>query len=209
MSDANIPDWRLQGEIALNCNCKVFCPCVVSLGEHPPTEGRCFAWAGIHIDKGSWGDLSLDELNVAMLLDIPGRMSDGGWSAAAYIDDKASPEQAAALEKILSGAAKGTTGLFSLLVADFLGVKQVPITYEMDGKARRYVIPKILDGTVEPIAGSSPDDDVVIKNTQYWMAPDVTVSKATKAKFKDFGRVWDLTGRSAELAAIDWHGPSR
>lgn len=209
MSDANIPDWRLQGEIALNCNCKVFCPCVVSLGEHPPTEGRCFAWAGIHIDKGSWGDLALDELNVAMLLDIPGRMSDGGWSAAAYIDDKASPEQAAALEQILSGAAKGTTGLFSLLVSNFLGVKQVPITYELNGKARRYVIPKILDGTVEPIVGSNSEEDVVIKNTQYWMAPDVTVAKATKAKFKDFGRVWDLTGRSAELAAIDWSGPAR
>jgi hypothetical protein len=209
VTDANIPNWRLQGEIALNCNCKVFCPCVVSLGEHPPTEGRCFAWAGIHLDKGNWGDLALDGLNVALLLDIPGRMADGGWSAAAYIDDRASPKQAEGLEKILSGAAGGHTGLFSLLVSDFLGVKRVPITYEVDGKVRRIQIPKILDGTIEPIKGVNSDEDVVIRNTRYWMSPDVTVAQAGKSKFKDFGRVWNLTGRSAELAAIDWSGPGR
>lgn len=209
MADATIPNWRLQGEIALNCNCKLFCPCVISLGEHPPTEGRCFAWAGIHLDKGSWGDLSLDGLNVALLLDIPGKMSDGGWTAAAYIDDKASADQASALEQIMSGAAGGHTGLFSLLVKDFLGAKQVPITYEVDGKVRRVQIPKILDGSIEPIKGVSPDEDVVINNTHYWMAPEVIVAQAGKSKFKDFGRVWNLTGRSAELANIDWSGPGR
>ena len=32
---ATIPDWTLKGELILNCNCTVFCPCVVSLGKHP------------------------------------------------------------------------------------------------------------------------------------------------------------------------------
>ena len=30
-------DWAINGELALNCNCTVFCPCAVSLGDHPPT----------------------------------------------------------------------------------------------------------------------------------------------------------------------------
>ena len=33
--------WSLKGELILNCNCTVFCPCVISLGKHPPTEGYC------------------------------------------------------------------------------------------------------------------------------------------------------------------------
>jgi hypothetical protein len=43
--------WTLKGEMTLSCNCTVFCPCVLSLGEHPPTEGRCQTWAGA-IDEG-------------------------------------------------------------------------------------------------------------------------------------------------------------
>jgi len=33
--------WNLKGELILNCNCEVFCPCVVSLGKHAPTQGYC------------------------------------------------------------------------------------------------------------------------------------------------------------------------
>ena len=29
--------WSITGELILNCNCTVFCPCVASLGKHPPT----------------------------------------------------------------------------------------------------------------------------------------------------------------------------
>jgi hypothetical protein len=47
---------------------------------------------------------------------------------------------------------------------------------------------------------------LVITNTQYWMGPDVTVATGVKAKFRDFGRVWDLTGKSAEIVPIAWKG---
>ncbi len=41
--------WAVKGELILNCNCTIFCPCVVSLGKHAPTEGYCQAWAGVRI----------------------------------------------------------------------------------------------------------------------------------------------------------------
>ena len=43
-------DWAINGELALNCNCTVFCPCAVSLGDHPPTEGYCQTWLAVRID---------------------------------------------------------------------------------------------------------------------------------------------------------------
>ena len=52
-------NWSLKGEMVVNCNCTVFCPCVVSLGKHPPTEGYCQAWVGIRIDEGSYGETDL------------------------------------------------------------------------------------------------------------------------------------------------------
>ena len=52
-------NWKLKGDFVLSCNCTVFCPCVLSLGQHPPTEGYCQTWAGIRIDEGHYEDTDL------------------------------------------------------------------------------------------------------------------------------------------------------
>ncbi len=199
--------WKIKGELILSCSCDVFCPCVISLGNHPPTEGYCQGWAGIHIDKGNYGDAKLDGLNMGLLLDIPGKMGSGNWTAAGYVDERASDDAFEGLSRIISGDAKGTTGLFKILVSTFLGVKKVPIKFNKQGKGRIFEIPKTISGFIEPVEGSDPERDLVITNTKYWMGPDVTVSKATKSKVRDYGRVWNFDGRSAEYCAIDWSGP--
>jgi hypothetical protein len=200
-------DWKIKSELILNCNCDVFCPCVVSLGEHAPRQGYCHGWAGIEIQQGAYGDARLDGLNVGLLLDIPGRMGNGNWTAALYVYERASPAALAGLTAVLTGNAGGTTGLFKVLVSTFLGVKQVPVHFEREGKTRRFVIPNVVTGSIEPVAGKRPGEDVVITNSECWMGPDVTVSRSGKSKLRNFGRVWDLSGRSAEIVQIDWKGP--
>lgn len=199
--------WKIKGELILSCSCTVFCPCVISLGKHPPTEGYCQGWAGVHIDEGFFGDVKLDDLNFGILLDIPGEMGRGNWTAAGYIDERASDAAYEGLAKIIAGEARGTTGLFKLLVSNFLGVKRVPIKFEKQGKGRVFEIPKTISGYIEPVPGADPDRDLVVTNTGYWMGPDVTVSQATRSKVRDYGRVWNFDGRSAEYCAIDWSGP--
>jgi hypothetical protein len=199
--------WNIEGELILNCNCDVFCPCVVSLGKHAPTQGYCYGWAGVEIRKGHYADAKLDGLNVGLLLDIPGRLGSGNWTTALYVDERAMPEAVAGIGTIFSGSAGGPPGVLKLLVSTFLGTKQVPIQFEHDGKTRRFVIPNVVNGSVEPIPGSRAGEDVVIRNTEYWIGSDVTVARSVKSKLRDFGRVWDLTGRSAEIVQINWAGP--
>jgi hypothetical protein len=199
--------WNIKGELILNCNCEVFCPCVVSLGRHPPTQGKCHGWGGVQIVSGAYGEERLDGLNVGLLLDIPGRMTDGNWTAAVYIDDRAAPAAFEGLRAIFTGAAGGPSGLLRLLVGNFLGARQVPIRFEREGKVRRFTIPKVIEGTIEPIAGKDAGSDVVISNSEYWIGDSITVSRSVKSKLRDFGRVWDLSGRSAEIVPIDWRGP--
>lgn len=208
-SDRGSVHWGIRGELILNCNCTVFCPCVVSLGEHPPTEGICQAWAGIRIDSGHYGDESLSNLNVGMVLEIPGRMARGNWKAAAFIDERATHKAFHGLVQILSGSAKGTTGLFSMLVSEFLGAERSRVEFERVGKKRRLLVGKKIQGEVVPVAGSDPSRDIVVKNTKYWMGPDITVATATKGRVRAYGRVWDFDGRSAEICAINWRGPGR
>ena len=201
--------WELRGELILNCNCTVFCPCVVSLGKHPPTEGYCQAWAGVRIDEGRYGEVDLSGLNVGLLLEIPGLMARGNWKAAAFIDERASDAAYEALVNIFSGKARGTTGLFGMLVSEFLGAEAAPVTYETEGKTRRLTVGRKIQGEVAPVPGADPDADIVVRNTEYWMGPDITVATATKGRVRAFGRVWDFDGRSAEICAIDWRGPGR
>lgn len=199
--------WHVHGELVLNCNCTVFCPCVVSLGTHPPTEGTCKAWMAVRIDDGNYFGTDLSGLNVAMFLDIPGMMGEGNWKAAAYIDERADRAQFDALEKIFSGQAKGTTGLFRLLVSDFYGATREEVVIERQGNVRSVFVGKKVVGAVEPVEGAKPGEDLVVKNTKYWMGPDITVARAIKGKVRDFGRVWNLDGRSAEICQIEWSGP--
>jgi hypothetical protein len=204
---AAIEPWKIKGELILSCSCHVFCPCVISLGEHPPTEGHCQTWGGIKIDSGNYGEIDLSGIDIALMIEIPGLMSRGNWTVGAYIDEKADAYQLRALTKILSGRAKGTTFLFSILVGKFVGVYQEKVTYEIDGDIRRVKVPKMIDGEIQPIAGKRKGEPVVIQNSQYWIAPEIMVARANKSKFRAFGRNWDFKGRSAEICELDWSGP--
>lgn len=202
-----LPEWVIKGELILNCNCTVFCPCVISLGEHPPTEGYCMGWAGIRIDEGHYDGEDISGLNIGLLLEIPGKMGRGNWKAAAYIDERASDKAYEGLLRVFTGQARGTTGLFKVLVSEFLGAERAPVTYETEGKTRRLTVGRAIKGEIAPVPGSK-GEDIVVTNTEYWMGPDIMVAKASKGKVRAFGRVWDFDGRSAEICQIDWHGPS-
>jgi hypothetical protein len=199
--------WKIRGELILSCNCDVFCPCVISLGKADPSHGVCHTWWGLHIEQGNAGKQSLDGLNVAVLMDIPGPLAEGKWSVALYIDERANDAAREALTGILSGQAGGTTGWFSIMVAEFLGVKQVPIEFKQVGRGWSLKIPKIIDGSIEPVEGANGDGTTKVENTKYWMGSSVTVCRSTRSRFRDWGRNWELSGGSAEYAQVEWQGP--
>ena len=196
--------WHIKGELALSCNCTIFCPCVLSLGQHAPTEGYCQTWAAVRIDDGRFGEVDLSGLNFGFMADIPGRLARGNWTMALFVDDKASAQVVKALTWIMTGRAGGSTGLLKILGGSFLGVRQIPITYDMAGETRVIKMEKIVDGAITPVKGKDKGN-VMIRNSEYWIGPDVTVARADKSRFRLFGRNWNFEGRSAELCMIDWN----
>jgi hypothetical protein len=129
-------DWAIRGELFLNCSCTVFCPCVVSLGKHPPTDGTCKAWMAIAIDEGHYEGEDLSGINVGLMVEIPGKMAEGDWKVAAYIDESASGKAYNGLLQILSGAAGGTTGLFTLLVSEIISAEREKVEIVREGRKR-------------------------------------------------------------------------
>jgi len=199
--------WTIGGEFLVSCNCDVFCPCVLSLGKARPTQGDCFSWFGFHIEDGTSGATPLAGLNLGLLLEVPGPMEQGNWTLGLYVDERASDAAAAALGDIFTGRAGGPIAWWSIMIAEQLATRRVPITFAREGRGWRMTIPKIVDGLVEPIAAAGGDGLVRITNSRYWMAPDVVVAAGTKSRVRDWGRNWDLSGKSAEYSRFRWSGP--
>ena len=130
--------WRLSGDYFENCNCDVVCPCLVSPAAPltaRPSQGVCDVALVFHIDKGSYDQVSLDGLNVAVVGHTPGPMADGNWTLAAYIDERADDGQTAALGAIFGGAEGGPMAAFAPLVGKHLGAKKVAIKYAINGNS--------------------------------------------------------------------------
>ena len=124
--------WKIEGEYFESCNCDVICACLV---QNVPPRGRCDAAMAFRVDSGSYGDTRLDGLKSAVMISFPGpgKMRDGNWTAALYVDDNASKDQAEALTAIFSGQAGGPMAMISGLISNFLGVKSVAIEFTMAG----------------------------------------------------------------------------
>src|SRR6202521_5624542 len=78
--------WSVSGVYMEACNCDAACPCVML---SPPTSGECTVLVGWHIEKGHFGQVSLDGFNVALAAHSPGPMLQVKWKAALYLDRRA------------------------------------------------------------------------------------------------------------------------
>ena len=82
MAETAAHAWSLRGEYFENCNCKVTCPCLFSTAApltSNPTEGACEVAFAFHLDEGTFDDVPLGGLNVAMIARTPGPMID--WTS--------------------------------------------------------------------------------------------------------------------------------
>ena len=155
--------WRLSGDYFENCNCDVVCPCLVSTIAPltaRPSRGFCDVALLFHLDQGSYGGLSLDGLNIALIGHSPGPMGDGNWSVAAYIDERADDQQTAALGASFTGAEGGPMAIFAPLFGQQLGVKKVPIRYSVQGNNRSVEIRGIMRMAVEPLPTLYPSGEM-------------------------------------------------
>ena len=200
--------WQLTGDYFENCNCDVVCPCLVSPVPPltaRPTRGVCDVALVFHIDRGSYGGLALDDLNVAVVAHTPGPMADGNWSVAASIDERADDQQTGALGAIFTGAEGGPMAAFAPLIANQLGVKKVPIRYAINGKSRSVEIPGIMQISVAPIPTMHASGEIWA-NLGHPASPDRLALAAGNpgSTFADYGMRWDNSGKNGHYAPISW-----
>jgi hypothetical protein len=209
MAETDGPAWSIRGEYFENCNCAIVCPCLFSPNApltSTPTEGACEVAFAFHLDQGRFGEVALDGLNAALIARTPGPMSEGNWTVALYIDERADQRQRDALQAIFTGAAGGVMAGFAPLIGEVLGVKAVPITYRLEGKRRAVEIPDIMQLAVRPVPSVMGADREVIAANAHPFAPDGVVMAVGEAgsTWTDYGWRWDNSGKNGHFAPIHW-----
>ncbi len=199
--------WHIVGDYFENCNCDVVCPCTFSPNQpltSKPTAGFCEGGFGFHIDHGSYGDVTLDGLNVAMIGRAPGPMAQGNWSMAVYLDERADDRQRQALQAIFTGTAGGPLSHLTPLISTVLGVKTVPITYHKEGKRRSIEIPNVMQMAVHALPSMNPDVEIWAQNAHPFAASVAMAVGDEKSTWSDYGMRWDNSGKNGHYAPINW-----
>jgi len=146
--------WKIEATEVANCNCAYGCPCQFNA---LPTHGTCEAAVGMIIEKGHYGDISLDGLKAAFVAKWPGPIHMGNGQLQVIIDKSASPEQRKALQSIMTGGDTEDMAtmfwVFSKMAPNKLETLYLPIEISIDVDARlgKVRVPGVLELEAEPI----------------------------------------------------------
>jgi hypothetical protein len=93
--------YDIEGRLLEVCTCNVLCPCWV--GEDPD-GGTCDSTLAWRIDSGSIEGVDVAGLTIAASVHIPGNvLTPASWTAAIFVDERATAEQEQALLKVFTG----------------------------------------------------------------------------------------------------------
>lgn len=206
--ESTMTTWRFTGDYFENCNCDVLCPCEVSakpMLTASPTQGVCDVALAFHIERGAYGTVPLDGLNVAVMAHTPGPMAEGNWSVALYVDERANDAQRQALQTIFSGQAGGAMGGFAPLITTVLGVKFVPMTFKKDGMRRSLEIPNIAHLAISALPGAAPGKEMSLTGAHPFNLDFLAIAAGDQGSvYQDYGMSWNNSGKNGHYAPINW-----
>ena len=124
--------WMMRGKGYEFCNCDFGCGC--NFGGFPNSkDGSCQALVGLHIATGSCGDVKLDGIKCAALVQWPKAIHEGNGKCAFVVEPATTDKQIEALAQIFGGQLGGLP--WELLGPTFqvVGLEKAAITIEGEG----------------------------------------------------------------------------
>ena len=169
--------WRMAGTYVATCNCNLVCPCPV---DGPPTsdDGQCRGVAVFHVAEGSLDDVDLSGVDLSLVNLFPSNLTSGNWKLGVVVDESASDEQAAAVERIISGQEGGPFGEFAALTDEWLGMERGSVGFS-DGDRPSGSVGGT-DYAFEPLAGPEGSGaDTTVRNAAFGFAPEFRIGRSS------------------------------
>lgn len=198
-------EWSMKGRYLKNCNCIASCPCD-TVGIPYPDKG-CEGMAGMYIERGHFGGVSLDGLTWVVTYSWPGPLHEGNGSVQPFIDQRATQEQRGALLQILSGQAGNQWFEFLASTVTKLYEPQfVPIEFEFDRKKRkaRIAIPGALETVSAPllIPNTGQEQRVIVQMPNGLEYKEMEVAQAMTLKGTAAIK-FDHSGTHSSMAEVE------
>jgi hypothetical protein len=188
--------WRISGTYLASCTCHLLCPCPV---DGPPTsdDGQCHGIGVFQIADGNLDDTDLSGVNLGLVNLFPSNLTSGNWKLGIVVDESASDDQAAALERIVKGEEGGVFEQFAALTDEWLGMERGPVTFSDGDKPTASIGDSTT--TFEPLAGPEGSGaQTTVKNAAFGFAEEFRVGHAP-GKVSVFGMDFETTyGESAD-----------
>jgi hypothetical protein len=172
--------YEIEGRLLEVCTCNVLCPCWV--GEDPD-GGTCDSVLAWHMDSGTIEGIDVAGITLAASVHIPGNvLTPASWTAAIFVDDRATPEQEQALLKVFTGQLGGPIADLAALIGEVVAVERAPITFTVDGGKGRLSVGEVADADVVPFLGAT-GEQTVLSGTVFSTIPGSPVFAAKSSRF--------------------------
>ena len=180
--------WKLKGSYIETCSCDLICPCNASF-DHGATYDYCRVTLVFSIREGEIEGTDIGGLKVAVIGDTPKVMTDGNWRLGAFIDERATDEQAEKLQQVFLGQLGGPMAALGPLVGEVVGVERVPIDVQDDGVRHSVRIGNVIDFEIQDIVpfGVETGQPVRFQGMFHPVASDLTIAEATRSSINAFG----------------------
>jgi hypothetical protein len=200
-------NWAVKGDYFETCNCDYLCPCIYTRMEAAPTHGDCKVAMVFRIRKGHFGSQTLDGLSFAVLGRAPGPMADGNWRVGLIIDERATADQAQAIETICSGQAGGPMEMMAPLVGDYAGSLRGSFKIEKKRMSFSIQVSDMIEQQASAVESlSAPGKPIFLDNAGHPANTRLALARGTRSKLHAFGIDWDDTqgGHNAHFAPFNW-----
>ncbi len=121
--------YVLDGTTLEACSCRAVCPCAIG---DDPDGGECDVFNLYHIDSGQINGVDVSGLSLVDAARIQGNVLKGDWHIVLFIDDRATPEQRAALLDAFGGKLGGPLAHMAELVSEILDIYPAAIAYNVE-----------------------------------------------------------------------------
>ncbi len=184
--------YMLEGKLLEVCNCNTLCPCWI--GEDPD-NGTCDSALAYHFDRGNIDGVDVSGLTLALAVHIPGNVLKGNWKAIVFVDQKATPQQEAALLSVYSGKQGGPVAELVKLVGEILAIERAPITFTVTGGKGTLKVGDTVYAELSPFTGPTGEPTRLVES----IFSTIPGSPAYVAKASTYRQKSALLGQDVNL----------
>jgi hypothetical protein len=200
--------WWAKGLLFENCACTLVCPGHMHFSQLC-THERCKGYWALRFDEGAFGDVPLAGVRAVIVFDTPQRMIDGQWIQTVIVDERATADQRAAIDTIVSGRAGGPWEKLASFVGTRLPTEFRTIEMADEGATKRVSIRDRLTAFVTGIRGRDRARPVTFENIFNQIHASSQVLALGDTEYADGTIVIHNTGSHGLFSNFDWAAGQR